>query len=274
MTKLLPVHNKIEIEKIFKIAPFKKEIRKTTPHKHHNYFELIYISKGSGHHVIDLNRYEINPPVIFCIRKEQVHYWDLTTEGKGYVIIIKKPFLDQSVDPGIKSLFNNISTRNCYYLNATDFIESVFSLLLQVTMEESQNQFLIQEGLLKSLLGKLISTGTPASGQNNLRSGLYASFTELIAANGNIKKKVKLYAEQLNVSPQNLNAACQKASGQSASAILSDHIINEAKRLLLYTDNTISEIAFELGFTDPSHFVKYFKKLAGATPQNFRFAHS
>jgi AraC family transcriptional activator of pobA len=51
---------------------------------------------------------------------------------------------------------------------------------------------------------------------------------------------------------------------------LSEFVLNETKRLLLYTDKTISEIAFDLAFTDPSHFVKYFKKAVGCTPKAFR----
>lgn len=80
------------------------------------------------------------------------------------------------------------------------------------------------------------------------------------------------YAELLNTSPQNLNEACQKAVQKPASEVLADFIIIEAKRMLLYTDQTVSEIAFALDFTDASHFVKYFKKLVGLTPQAFRHA--
>jgi len=52
--------------------------------------------------------------------------------------------------------------------------------------------------------------------------------------------------------------------------VLSEFIISEAKRLLLYTDNTIAEISFLLDFNDPSHFVKYFKRKTGQTPLSFR----
>ena len=64
---------KIETERVIKIAPFKKDIRKTNPHKHNNYFEIIYLSQGSGFHYIDLNKYIIHPPEFFFVRQEQVH---------------------------------------------------------------------------------------------------------------------------------------------------------------------------------------------------------
>ncbi|MDG4951271.1 AraC family ligand binding domain-containing protein [Weeksellaceae bacterium KMM 9724] len=50
-----------------KIAPFRKHIRKTSPHKHNSYFEIIYRTKGQGSHTIDTKEYEIKPPVVFTI---------------------------------------------------------------------------------------------------------------------------------------------------------------------------------------------------------------
>ncbi len=81
---------------------------------------------------------------------------------------------------------------------------------------------------------------------------------------------VKKYAEMLKTTPQNLNTICRKSSGQSASEILSHYLINEAKRLLIYTDLTVSEISVKLDFNDNSHFSKYFKRHVGLTPIVFR----
>ncbi len=74
MTSQLLIKDKIETEKVIKVAPFKKHIRKTIPHKHNSYFEIIYLSKGSGYHYIDLDKYLIKPPVMYFIRQEQVHF--------------------------------------------------------------------------------------------------------------------------------------------------------------------------------------------------------
>ena len=78
------------------------------------------------------------------------------------------------------------------------------------------------------------------------------------------------YAKRLGVSPQNLNMACQRSVGKAAADLVAEFVIAESKRRLLYTDLTVSEIAFSLEFTDPSYFVKYFKKSVGSTPQVFR----
>jgi AraC-like DNA-binding protein len=59
---------------------------------------------------------------------------------------------------------------------------------------------------------------------------------------------------------------------QSSTEVLAGFITSEAKRLLLYTNNTVSQIAGTLDFLDASHFIKYFKRITGQTPQSFRLS--
>ena len=91
-----------------KIAPFKSAIRQTEPHRHNGYFELIFLTTGQGVHVIDGRRYFVEPPILFVIRKDQVHFWELTTPGEGFVLIIRKEFVDGLTDGRLRSLFGTI----------------------------------------------------------------------------------------------------------------------------------------------------------------------
>jgi AraC family transcriptional regulator, transcriptional activator of pobA len=270
MASQLLIKDKIETERMIKVAPFKKEIRKTNPHKHNNYFEIIYLSNGSGYHYIDMHKYAITPPVIFFIRQEQVHYWQLNSEPDGYVIIIKKAFVEKSVDGELKLLLTKCSSQCCLQVPDNNTIQKLLVLLTEENKVSGENLFQITEGLLKSLLAKMLEVSKPVINNAEIKSDLYQSFVQLLSAANGIKNKVAFYAEILHTSPQNLNAACQKIVHKAAVEVLSEFVLIEAKRLLLYTDKTVSEIAFTLGFRDPSHFVKYFKKLAALTPQTFR----
>ncbi|MEO8766274.1 MAG: helix-turn-helix transcriptional regulator [Ginsengibacter sp.] len=272
MPSQLIIKDKIETEKVIKVAPFKKDIRKTTPHKHNNYFEIIYLSKGSGYHYIDAGKYAVVPPVMYFVRQDQVHFWELETEPEGFVVIIKKSFIEKSLDKELKSLLTKITKQCCLQTPDNRTIEQILQLLTEENKNNDESAFTITEGLLKSLLAKILQVSKPVINKAEVKSDLYHSFTELLSEANGTKYKVGFYAEKLNTSPQNINAACRKAVNQTAADVLSGFVLSEAKRLLLYTDNTISEIAFAIKFTDPSHFVKYFKKFVSSTPQSFRSA--
>src|SRR6185312_1447892 len=270
MTDRLVIKNKIETEKRIKITPFKKHIRKTNPHKHNSYFEIIYLSAGSGRHIIDTRQFEVHPPVLYFIRKEQVHYWELDNEPTGFVIIIKKSFLSDSLDNKLKSLFYKLSTYNSLTIEHSSVIATLFELLSKENEFVEEENSPVIEGLLKALLAKIAEKATPVLNNKAIKSDLYQSFVNLLNVEQTRKQSIQYYASKLNTSPQNLNAICRKSVNLSATKVFEEFIISEARRLLLYTSNTISEIAFALDFIDSSHFGKYFKRATGQTPMVFR----
>ena len=266
----LPVKDKSEEHKFISASPFDKNKRKTIPHKHNRYFELIYISRGSGNHYIDSRKYAITPPIIYFIRKEQVHYWEIDSTPEGFVVILKKDFFDKSIDGELKALFMKINRHTCLSVKDNSTIDKLLELIVDENKKDGDTTFHIIEGLLKSLFAKVLGVANPDQYITGIKPGIYQSFIELLSVGTEIKHSVSFYAEKLNTTPQNLNAVCRKEVNQSAANVLSEFIINEAKRLLLYTEQTVSEISFALEFNDPSHFVKYFKKHTGHTPQSFR----
>lgn len=266
----IAINDKISSGRIIKIAPFKKEVRVTKPHKHNSYFEIIFLSKGDGFHSIDSKKYKITPPTIFFVRKEQVHYWELDTEPEGYVLIIKQKFVELSLDKEIKTLLYQLSKTEMLRLKETDTITSLFQLLANESLLEITTSNPVVEGLLKALLAKLLLQDKPPAGNNHSEIDIYHLFRELLTQEDNLKNSVSHYASILNTSPQNLNAVCRHAANLSAAEVLSEFIISEAKRLLIYTNKTISEISLLLNFNDSSHFVKYFKRFTGITPKKFR----
>ncbi|AVF49534.1 AraC family transcriptional regulator [Elizabethkingia anophelis] len=258
------VKNKIESDELIKVSPFRKEIRKTLPHKHGNYFEIIYLREGKGTHTIDYAQYPIETPTIFFVRREQVHHWNIESLPEGYVLLLKKGFLEKSVDNELKNLLSKLSSISCLYLHESDKIETFFQLLI------SENDFTVTEGILKALLAKIISIAHPFSASKDKKSSIIMQFRELLNNSDDLKNNVAYYAEKLNTTPQNLNTISRKTFNLSASEIIAEHIICEAKRLLLYTGCNVSEVAYHLNFNDTSHFAKYFKRHTGVTPQTFR----
>lgn len=266
MKTKLEVKDKTNKSEGFKIEPFRQHIRKTQPHKHNNYFEIIFLNKGKGSHTIDSKTYNIKPPTVFTIRKEQVHCWNIETKPEGFVLLLKKAFLEQCLDVDIKRMISKLSAHNCFTPKDHN-VKAFFELLCTENEKALNSNKLVTEGLLKALLAKLLESVVAEPNMPGENSQ-YETFIELL--NKELKNSVSHYAFILNTTPQNLNAICRKETGQSATEILSDHLISEAKRLLAYTDFTVSEISNQLQFKDNSHFTKYFKRYQGKTPKSYR----
>jgi len=85
----IKINNKLQSEQLFKISPFKQVIKRTKPHKHDAYVEIIYLSEGAGFHWVDTQKFQINPPVVFFL-SGQLHYWEMTAIPKGFVMLFKE----------------------------------------------------------------------------------------------------------------------------------------------------------------------------------------
>jgi len=74
----------------------------------------------------------------------------------------------------------------------------------------------------------------------------------------------------MNLTTKRLNAICQSTMQSSASEIIKERMLMEAKNLITHTSMTVSEIAFHLNFSDVSNFVKFFKSITAITPLEYR----
>ena len=99
---------------------------------------------------------------------------------------------------------------------------------------------------------------------------LFDEFRQMVETHFRESSVVSFYADRLNVSTSYLAQVTKRVSGQAPKAFIDDRIISEARRLLTSTSLTVQEISYQLGFTSQAHFTKYFKKLTGLTPSDFR----
>lgn len=248
-----------------KIEPFDVTKRYTKPHKHNKYLEIIYFVKGSGFHHLDMTTHRIEPPLLFLVKKDEVHHWEIDTKPKGFVIIIKESFLEKTLDKYINKQL--VKLNNCQKIKVQDddrSLKALFKALCWEMKQEQLNQEAI-EGGLKAILSKMVKYAAAQGGEN---TDMTAQFVNLLSEN--LKNKVSFYAETLNTTSQNLNAICHKVFNKTASDVIAEHIIREVKRQLAYTNKSISDIAFDLEFKDTSHFTKYFKRYTQQTPLQYK----
>ncbi len=262
--------NKLGSGQLLKVSRLKEAIKRTKPHKHDGYFELICILEGEGFHQVDLNTYPIKPPELYFLKPDQLHCWQFTSIPKGYVLLFREEYFNELEEAPIISLIRTMNETSRVSVESSVFMKFVFEELNNAFEQPNSFSKDLINGYLRSIFSKIIkdSNARPATQKN--ATTLFQNFQKLIIEHSSELHLVTQYASILHTTPQNLNALTRKNTGKSASKLISDHLILEAKRIILHTDLTMSEIAELLHFNDTSYFVRYFKRIVGTTPYQFR----
>ncbi|MCG8700108.1 MAG: AraC family transcriptional regulator [Bacteroidales bacterium] len=243
----------------------KEVIKPTKPHKHDGYFEVIFLTDGAGVHIIDEHQYEVEPPVLFFMDPGHVHCWEFSKIPKGYVCIFKNEFLDDT--PDIKHKFVKFDTMYNLKQGKINFLPD-FELLKEEYDQQSPEPQILR-AYLNVILWKI--TKLPINNtQHSTKHALVAGFRNLINENYYHQKEIGFYAEKLSVSKRTLSHVTKKETGRPATSLINERIVEESKRLLKHTTNSVSQIAYHLNFNDPSHFIKFFKSKTNLSPGEFR----
>ncbi len=246
------------------------------PHRH-NCYNLIFITEGTGTHDIDFKKYEIKPNQLFFMDDCQVHEWDLHNV-KGFTLFFKKEFYEVDEKALLLQSFpfyhhgDNDFPFVIFNQEAATKVTSIFEeILSEFKLKEPYSQQLIKVQL-KTLLLHSLRFYKPLYGESSsdLNISKIRNFEKMIEIHFVQKKSVKDYADLLNITPNYLNAICNKTTGKSAGELIRKRIILEAKRHLTHTTLSISEMAFALGYKDCSYFIRVFKNETLQTPEEFR----
>lgn len=247
------------------------------PHRH-NYFVIIWVKKGAGVHLIDLEKFDLQNDTVYCITPGQVHLLKQNGPVEGYVLSFTADFMgtdESNFDLLFNTgLFNTFSHSPVIKVDAEvkDEMEDAIGRMLK----EYANFFLLRSEILRGFLKIFLiyltrqfekANQQPAQSRN---IELMRKFLSLLEKNYTQKRMVTDYADELVVTPNYLNEVVKKISGFPASHHIQQRIVLEAKRQAAYSNVTMKEIAYHLGFDDMAHFSKFFKNASGMSFTDFK----
>ncbi len=249
----------------------------TKPHKHNSYLSILF-TKGSGRHEIDFNSYEIKPGTIFLLAPGQTHHWELSEDIDGYIFSHTSNFYDLHYSHNRVHqfpFFFSIQNTPCLVLdkNKQQDIEMLFKKLFEeyLSSEAFQQQMILSYiDIIYVALSRLyLLENSQKIIKANSYSEKFQQFESLLEKNYIEEKSPSQYAAMMNISPKHLNRITKTVIDKTASEVITDRIILEAKRRVLHTKNNFSEIATSLGYEDYAYFSKLFKKASGLAPTEF-----
>ena len=156
-----------------------------------------------------------------------------------------------------------------YQFKIDDFI---FDFVAELLKDYSQDKLTpeILDASLCFLIAKLLQASQVKTLNHSLKNKILVNYRKQIEDSFKVTRDVKVYAEKLNITTAKLNETCTEILGKTAYDLLKERVFLEAKILLTHTNDSVKEIAYELNFTDPSYFVKYFKSQSNLTPKKYR----
>jgi AraC family transcriptional regulator, transcriptional activator of pobA len=249
------------------------------PHRH-NYYTVIWPFQAKGRHVIDFREYAIAPHQIFFVSPNQVHQVLIESGATGVVILFTPEFLQKN------SIREDFISNLRLFRDSDETPPLPVPERMQVRLKMFSDQMLEAFGsgydMRFETIGAylklfLIECNThcslfPEGNTQTLEVGraLVRNFKNLVENNFRRWHQVQEFADALHVSPNYLNEVIKSTINKSAKDYIQNRLMLEAKRMTLYTNKSVKEIGFELGFDDPSHFSKFFRNYTGISFVEFK----
>lgn len=248
------------------------------PHKH-SYYTILIIKKARGKHYIDFAAHTLTERQIYFLSPGQAHQIVEEEKSVGFIIAFSDQFLAENNIPirfiDDLRLFNAFAGSPPLVMNQSE-LDHLTSYCDELERFYTSG-LKFRDQAISSLLNLVLI-------QCNNLCGLNSDHTQNLEARHSILQNFKRtveekytswhlpseYALELSVSTDHLNRVIKTLTGATARELIQSRIISEAKRLLYFTDLSVKEIGFRLGFDEPANFSAFYKNNTGSYPSEFR----
>jgi AraC family transcriptional activator of pobA len=249
-------------------------------HRHRNLFQLLLIERGGGEMSFETSIVPFAAPTAILVPSTVAHGFRFTPRvTDGWVVSFTEDVADALAENSGEALARLRAVAAHPLLPLADVAEA--KRMSGLCAELNDEASLAREGYRIAMRAQLalIAIEVVRLGASRARSGAVTlvpadarveELRQLIDANFRKERLISFYAKTLAMTADRLNDHVKRATGVTAGHLIRQRVLTEAKRQLVFTNQPINEIAYDLAFSDPSHFTRFFRKQTGSTPQAFR----
>ncbi|HEY3589751.1 MAG TPA: helix-turn-helix domain-containing protein [Buttiauxella sp.] len=242
-------------------------------HQHADIVQLLYLHKGQVEIDIEGVKHHVGHACIQVVPALCVHGFKFSPGAQGYSLSFSAPLITQFEQQFGRPLQVLTQAACVPVKNSRRQINTLFSTLQSEYEGQGEARDMMLHSLISALLVWLNRQCTPApSGSSRVerKRSVINQFNQLVERHYREQFPVTHYAGVVGLSSVHLNNLCHEFYGCSALNVLHQRVLLEAKRSLLYTSMTISQVSDHLGFSDATYFSRFFRRYTGITPKNFR----
>lgn len=269
--------HEFEILNLTKVFQEKKDIM-VKPHRA-KFYQIFWIEKAAANHVVDFESFKIEDNSLVFIASNCVNMFDKQGLYDGKALLFTDEFFCKN-DKDLQFLRTSILFSDLYDTailkvdpNASELKPVFNAMQTEFLRHKDSAQYDILHNMLHVFLLQA-ERELKKQGAEEIKPcpdlHTVVSFKELLEDNFNKEKSVQKYAADLNITEKQLNKATSGVIGKTPKQIIDERVLLEAKRLLTHSNQSIKEIAYELGHEEPTNFIKYFRKHNEITPLEFR----
>lgn len=255
-------------------------------HRHDRFFQLHYLTRGAVRVYLDDQQYSESAPLFFLTPPTIPHAFVTHPDSEGHVLTVRQqlvwPLLEahrsQSGEPRLVSpTCVALGAPDARHASEVEHLDRLFAMLA----DEFGQQLPARNASLQALtqlifIALLRLSAEPVKNQHVRHDNLqiFHRFNALIEDRYREHWPLSHYAEAMGVTEARLNDICRRIADLPSKRLVHERLMQEARRLLLFTAGSVNEIGYQLGFKDPAYFTRFFSREAGMTPSEYRLRES
>ncbi|MCK0532718.1 helix-turn-helix domain-containing protein [Sphingobium agri] len=244
------------------------------PHLHRDLNHIILIAEGGGSMRADGDSVAFDAPCLLLVPAGIIHGFSWHRDSRGWVVTIADSYLHHLLerDADLQPLFR--APRAVALPGAAEVETRIGALARELAWAGPGQRAAVDAFLLWLMVQALRHATLSASGASSSgrQARLVARLRERIEQRFRHREPVAHHARALGVSETALRHACARAAGLSPAAMLDERALLEARRLLLYSNLSVAEVGYAVGFDDPAYFSRFFARHTGRSPRGWRAA--